>query len=257
MTTQLLQEAVTVARFSHPKIVMVYDVRETPELAFIAMEYVDGINLADYLDDRRKLVVEGVAALGIGIAAGLGAAHEHQIVHRDVKPGNVLLGLDGSIKVTDFGVAYLVSSLVREDGKLFGTPGFMAPEALLYEGYSGVSDLFSLGVILYQCLTGQRPFGGRTLHQRMMSTVTDEVVPLREILPEIPPAMEELILGLLERDREKRIGSAQEVVQRLSGLGLADRPWRPDLRQVKRVIGERFSSPRSLVVPRGELGGLR
>ncbi len=253
MISQLLAEAVTVARFTHPNIVAVYDVGETSELAFIAMEYVDGTSLADYLDERPRLVAAEAASLAAGVARGLAAAHERRIVHRDVKPGNVLLGIDGSIKVTDFGVAHLVSTLASEEGKLFGTPGYLAPEVLLQEGYSEASDLFSLGVILYQCLTGARPFDGETLHQRMMSTVTGEAAAPRELVPEIPEEMENLVLGLLVKDPGKRISSAREVAARLAELGGGDGAWKPDVRGVKRAIGERTSSPLSLAVLRREL----
>ncbi len=249
MISQLLEEAVTVARFIHPNIVMVYDLGETPELAFIAMEYVDGTSLADYLDERRALAAGEAATLLTGIARGLAAAHGHQVVHRDVKPGNVLLGVDGSVKVTDFGVAHLVSTLASEEGKLFGTPGYLAPEALLQEGYSEASDLFSLGVIAYQCLTGDRPFDGTTLHQRMMSTVTGEVVPPRELVPEIPRAMEELVLEMLEKDPRARPAGAAEVAARLENLATGEPPWQADVRGVRRVIGERTSSPHSLLMP--------
>ena len=124
---QLVQEAVTGARFSHPNVVAVYDVEESPEGAFIAMELVDGASLERVLLRRGRLSPREVIPLGAGIARGLAAAHQRDIVHRDIKPANVMLGHDGSIKVTDFGIADLVAAATRAEGLVFGTPGYLPP----------------------------------------------------------------------------------------------------------------------------------
>ena len=160
-----MREAVTAARFSHPNVVAVYDVEESPEGAYIAMELVEGISLERLLLQRGRLRPAEVIPLGAAIARGLAAAHARDIVHRDVKPANVMLGRDGSIKVTDFGIADLIAASVRADGLVFGTPGYLPPEALRGAGHNRAGDLFALGVVLYECLAGVKPFGGG--HRRL------------------------------------------------------------------------------------------
>ena len=229
MVSRLLEEAVTVARFSHPNIVAVYDVAEGDEAAFMAMEYIDGISLADYLEEHAVLEPESAIALGCAIAKGLAAAHEHQVVHHDVKPGNVLLGRNGSVKVTDFGVAQLITVLAREREKVFGTPGYLPPEALLNEGYDKTGDLFGLGVILYQAVTGEPAIRGRNIHQIMLNTVRTPVIPPRELVPTVPAALEDLIMDLLAKDPQLRPESADEVVRRLVEVLGEEPPWSPPI----------------------------
>ncbi|HSG40719.1 MAG TPA: protein kinase, partial [Thermoanaerobaculia bacterium] len=131
---QLVQEAVTAARFSHPNVVAIYDVAEAPEGAFIAMELVEGISLEQLLLRRGRLTVDEVLPLGAAMARGLAAAHDRDVVHRDMKPANVLLGKDGSIKVADFGISDLVAAAGQVRDRVFGTPGYLPPEALLGQG---------------------------------------------------------------------------------------------------------------------------
>jgi serine/threonine-protein kinase len=213
MISRLLDEAVTVARFSHPNIVAVYDVAHGSETAFMAMEYVDGISLADLLEGVGTLNVEQALALGYGIASGLAAAHEHRVVHHDVKPGNVLLGRQDSVKVTDFGVSQMITVLAKERDKVFGTPGYLPPEALLNEGYEETGDLFGLGAVLYQSLTGEPAIRGRNIHQIMLNTVRGPITPPHQIVPEIPRELEELVLRLLARAPTERPQSAAEVAR--------------------------------------------
>ena len=154
----LLAEAVAGAQIVHPNVVAIYDAQESGELAFVAMEYVHGVGLDRYLENRGQLSWREAAPLGLAIARALAAAHESRLVHRDIKPGNVLLGHDGSIKLADFGLAQFVSSRVEAPGKVFGTPGFLAPEALLGQPYDERCDLFALGVVLFRAVTGRYPF---------------------------------------------------------------------------------------------------
>ncbi|PYQ63894.1 MAG: hypothetical protein DMF53_08955 [Acidobacteria bacterium] len=176
---QLVREAVTAARFSHPNVVAVYDVAESPEGAYIAMELVEGISLERLLLQRGRLRPAEVIPLGAAVARGLAAAHTRDVVHRDVKPANVLLGRDGSIKVTDFGIADLIAATSRADGLVFGTPGYLPPEALRGGGHDRAGDLFALGVLLYECLAGVKPFGGIEVSDMVQSTLFGAMKPLR------------------------------------------------------------------------------
>ena len=214
----LLREAVTVARFSHPHIVAVHDVEDTPEAAFIAMELVDGSSLDRLLAGGQGLPSSQIATLGLAVARALEAAHGQGIVHRDVKPANVLLGRDGSIKVTDFGIADLVSSIGRA-GTVFGTPGYLAPEALRGEGQGAPGDLFALGVILYYCATGTHPFTAPSTAQVLRATLAHTARPPRALQAGLHPELEPLILGLLARSpAERQPGTARELAERLEAL---------------------------------------
>src|SRR5436305_11987807 len=158
----------------------------------MALELVDGGSLEHLLLRRGRLSPGEVAPLGAAIAHGLAAAHARDIVHRDVKPANVLLGRDGSIKVTDFGIADLIAATSRADGLVFGTPGYLPPEALRGSGHDRTGDLFALGVVLYECLAGVKPFGGFEVSDVVQGTLFGAMKPLRpRIQGDLP---EELVI---------------------------------------------------------------
>jgi hypothetical protein len=228
---QLLHEAVTVAKFSHPNIVAVYDVEDADETAYIAMEFVDGVSLDRYLTRGRGIAVDQAVLLGAGIARGLAAAHDHGIVHRDVKPGNVLLGRTGAIKVTDFGVAGPAPRPGEKTRVVFGTPGYMAPECVEARSQpTPLGDLFSLGVILYESLSGMPLFTGKNAQQTLMRTVAGGVMPLRRRRPDAPEGLETLIMGLLQTNPTRRHPqSGRDVAERLERMAAASSwRWRPD-----------------------------
>jgi len=158
---RLRHEAVTVAQFNHPNIVAVYDMGNTGSSAFIAMELVEGISLARYLVQSGRPSPDQFVPLAAGMARGLAAAHARGVIHRDVKPNNVLLGRDGGIKMSDFGVAAVISRAGADANRLYGTPGYVPPEALREEPYTQAGDLFGLGATLYQTLAGRQPASHR------------------------------------------------------------------------------------------------
>ena len=218
---QLVQEAVTAARFSHPNVVAVYDVAEAPEGAFIAMELVEGISLEQLLLRRARLSADEVLPLGAAMARGLAAAHDRDVVHRDMKPANVLLGKDGSIKVADFGISDLVAAASQTRDRVFGTPGYLPPEALQGQGQGKPGDLFALGVILYECLDGTRPFGGAEVADIMRTTLSGAVRPLASRSGDVPPELESIVRLLLERDPARRPAGAATVAADLERLAAA------------------------------------
>lgn len=224
---RLLEEASTTARINHPNIVSIYDADADPEIAYMAMEYVEGTTLSRLLKKHGPLPPEQTIALALEISRGLAAAHERRIVHHDVKPGNVLLGYDGSVKVSDFGIADLVHALIGPSDKIFGTVGYLPPETLDGGGFGETGDLFALGSVLYECLTGERAFGGTNLTLRIYRTMCQEVEPPSARAPGIPHALDELVLELLQKDPAVRLASAREVVRRLQAM--ADRELRWDL----------------------------
>ena len=218
LVERLLSEAVTVARFNHPNIVGVFDVEDHPEGAYVAMELVDGNSLEQVIWSRKRMPPGQVVLLGAAIARALAAAHQHGIVHRDIKPANVLLGLDGSIKVTDFGISELLSSLAPAEDVVFGTPGFVPPETLRGKGYDQAGDLFSMGAVLYTCLVGRPPFDGKSVKEVIRRTLFGVVERPGKLAADVPPELDELIMQLLDREQEKRPADAAEIAERLEDL---------------------------------------
>lgn len=223
----LRHEAVTIARLSHPNVVAVYDMGETPDSAFVAMELVDGPSLSGYLSQQGPMSWHQVIPLAVGIARGLALTHAREVIHRDMKPGNVLLGRDGGVKVSDFGLASVVSSIFEDSTELSGTPGYVPPEVLNQRSYTEKGDLFGLGAVLYESLAGAHPLAGETLRDTILNTLHGRIRPLRDRVTNLPMDLDELIADLLSIDPDLR-PSAPEVVARLeemiTGRGLV---WDP------------------------------
>jgi serine/threonine-protein kinase len=218
----LTREAVTVARLNHPNVVAVYDLEDAPETAFIAMELVDGMTLEALLGRRRRLTPDEAIPLGAAIARGLAAAHARDIVHRDVKPANVLLGKDGSIKVSDFGIAGFLAASAQEGDIVFGTPGYLPPESLRGGAHGKRGDLFSFGVVLYTCLAGTMPFGmGTEVADLLRATLFGPIRPLGKAVPGVPAELESLVGVLLEREEARRPSSAEAVAAELDRMAAA------------------------------------
>ncbi len=218
LITSLLEEAAISARFHHPNIVTVYDVADEGNAAFIAMELVDGTNLEKYLKSLGTLDPKDVIPLGSAIAHALAVAHQHGLVHHDVKPANVLLGHDKSIKVTDFGISELISAATRLDDVICGTPGYIAPECFLGEAYGPSADLFALGLILYESLVGKNPFHGRTLRETILNTATVDPEPFENFRPDVPAELSQLIFALIAKEPVDRPSEAAVVAEQLDAL---------------------------------------
>ncbi|MEL7060128.1 MAG: protein kinase [Acidobacteriota bacterium] len=217
----LRREAITIARLSHPNVVAVYDMGGGRNSAFVAMELVNGTSLGDLLNRRGPLPSSRVVPLALGIARGLASTHARQVIHRDVKPGNVLLGVEGEIKVTDFGLSYVVSSVLGQRmTELSGTPGYVPPEVLRQGPYTEAGDLFGLGATLYESLAGFHPFAGESLRDTILQTLSGEVRPLDESVVDLPDGLAEMVLELLAVDPEQR-PSAEVVARRLERMATA------------------------------------
>ena len=213
------REAQSAASLSHPNIVQVYDRGDTEEgSSYIAMEYVPGGTLKEKIVAKGPLGTPEAAALGAEVAEALGAAHERGMVHRDIKPQNVLLTDKGDAKVADFGIARAGSSVtISKTGSVMGTAGYMSPEQALGKPATPKSDLYSLGVVLYEALTGELPFTADNPIAVSMKHVNEPLRPPREIDPTIPEGMNALVTKLMAKDPEDRYASAEE---------LADDLWR-------------------------------
>ncbi|WP_328495389.1 protein kinase [Streptomyces sp. NBC_00414] len=212
-------EAQTAARLSHPYVVAVFDFGAWDNRFYLVMELVEGRSLAQELTASGTLGVERVATIAAQAAAGLAAAHREGIVHRDIKPGNLLADAQGTVKIGDFGIARFVddpSSALTTAGQIVGTSLYLAPERALGRPASAASDVYSLGCVLYQLLTGRPPFQGEsatiTLHQH----IDMAPVPPRERGVQLPPAFENYLLGLLAKQPEDR-PTAHEVADWFAG----------------------------------------
>ena len=239
LVRRLVSEAAMVARFNHPHVVAVHDVQDAADAAYIVMEFVDGVSLQELLHRSARLGPEHAVPLLGALASALAAAHAANLVHRDVKPGNVLLGREGAIKLTDFGIASFVSSSLR--GGVFGTPGYLPPEALRGQAVDASCDLFALGAIAYRCLTGRAAFGEGSPGEILTNTVKGRVPPLRQASGEVPAELEAIVGGLLEPDPKKRIGDAGLLAGELARMS-ALWGWRWTMPAVSRAAAESAAS---------------
>ena len=216
---RLRREARAAAGLSHPNIVGVYDWGRQGERYFIVMEYVSGHSLAEIIAARGPLDPKAAAAIAFEVAAALAFAHRAGIVHRDVKPQNVLLSSDGHVKVTDFGIATMMgggpSLGLTETGTVVGTAAYLSPEQAQGETTDARSDLYSLGVVLYEMLAGYPPFRGDTPISVAYQHVQDPPVPLTEIADGVPQALETITMRLLAKDPDDRYGRAEDLRQHL------------------------------------------
>ncbi len=210
------QEAKAAGRLGHPNIVTIYDVGRTGDIAYIAMEYLHGRELRDVLNEKKILPVSQVLDIVIQVAQGLSYAHEHEIVHRDVKPSNVMIIRDGHVKITDFGIARMASAAVRtQTGMVLGSPKYMSPEQVLGKLTDQRSDIFSLGVMLYEMLTGQVPFIGENVNAIMYQTLNAIPAPPSNANPAVPEMLNYIVAKALAKDLDARYQNASELVNDL------------------------------------------
>ena len=229
----LRDEAAITSRIHQPNIVTVYDIEDRGSSAFIAMEYVEGVNLQKLLHVRGHLPPLEAIALGAGIAAGLATAHANFLVHHDIKPANILLGLGGEVKLTDFGVSQSISAASQRRDVICGTPGYLPPECFEGLDYTPASDLWAFGVVLWECVVGYNPFRGKTLRNTVSRTMTIETDSLIDLIPETPKAFSDLVDRLLDKDPHSRPSSGEDIAHELEALcqefGVT---WLPDLSDV-------------------------
>jgi hypothetical protein len=238
---QLDREAKILRDLAHPNVVLLLDVARTASgRPFLVLESVEGPSVHQLLAKKRVLGVDAALAIGCGVCAALEHVHERGVVHRDVKPSNVLLTTGGVVKLIDFGIAQRARTPTLSDtfgaegitpsGRIapeavkdaFGTPAYMSPEQILGDFVDGRSDLFSLGVVLYQMLSGSRPFeaetptkGGAADRSAAQRIRRDVPAPLRERAPHVPRSVERIVMRLLEKAPSERQASASDVLERL------------------------------------------
>jgi predicted Ser/Thr protein kinase len=215
---RLRREASAYAQLAHPNIVQLHELVVEDDFAFIAMELIEGPSLKQHILMRGPLSVEETASIGAQIAAALDAAHRHGVIHRDIKPQNVLLAPGGQVKVVDFGLARLHSlSGLTATRTTIGTPEYMAPEQIQAQPVDPRADLYSLGIVLYECLAGRPPYGGNDIFAVFQQHLTGVVRPLAELRKDVPAWLETLVLTCMRRRKEDRVHSASAVIEALAG----------------------------------------
>jgi len=216
---RFVREGEALRRLNHPNIVKVLDTFEEDGNYYIVMEYVSGGSLRDLLTDRPQMPIDDVLQIGLELADALSRAHHLRILHRDIKPANVLIAEDGTPRLTDFGIARLDDhSHLTETGALMGTFSYMSPEACQSNPVDTPADMWAFGVMLYEMLTGVRPFDGDQLPGTIFNILNNEPQSIRSVRPDIPQSLATLIHQLLEKDPSKRLSSARLVGAQLEAI---------------------------------------
>jgi eukaryotic-like serine/threonine-protein kinase len=232
---RFFREAETAGRLQHPNIVTIYDAGEEHDLAYIAMEFLKGKDLVDYCKDGNLLPMQRVVSIVERVASALAYAHKNSVVHRDIKPANVMYEHSSdTVKVTDFGIARITDSSKTKTGLVLGTPSFMSPEQIAGKKVDGRSDLYSLGVMLFQMLAGVLPFRGESMAELMYKIANEEAPDIRIIRAEIPAKLADVVAMSLSKRPETRYQDGDQfaadlraVMGELSGVASAPASARP------------------------------
>jgi serine/threonine-protein kinase len=223
---RLFREAQSAGRLSHPGIVTIYDIEEEDDLAYISMELVDGVTLESMIQAGETGDLTFVGRVLRLSAAALDYAHSRDIVHRDIKPANLMITRDGRVKITDFGIARISSSQLTQTGTVMGTPSYMSPEQVKGDPLDGRSDQFSLGVIAYEMLTGQKPFAGENLTSVMFKIVSETPIEPKDLNPKVPPLVQDSVLKALSKNPADRYPAcavfAAALNNQIEAAGLMD-----------------------------------
>jgi serine/threonine-protein kinase len=221
---RFLREARLSAALSHPNVVQVFDAGEDGGRPYIVMEHVEGDTLAGVLARRGRMPPDEAVALAAQACAGLQHAHDAGLVHRDVKPQNLLLRQDGTLKLVDFGIARAAEETrLTQVGTILGTAAYLSPEQAAGEEVTASADVYSLGAVLYELLTGRTPYTFETLAELAHRQSTEPIDPIAELAPEVPRALEDVVMRCLARNPSYRPSSAAELAQELRAALPGDR----------------------------------
>src|ERR1700688_3415658 len=208
-------EARAAGLLTHPNIVVVFDAGEEEGLFYITMEYVEGRSLQSMIDAHQPFPVSRVMKLMEQVCSALDFAHQHNVVHRDIKPANLMLTSDDVVKITDFGTAKILQFGTAQTAHVMGTPSYMSPEQVKGKPVDGRSDIFSLGVILYELMTGEKPFPGQNITTVIYKIINEEPIPPRSLDSSIHPGLSAVISRALAKDPAARYQSCHELLSAL------------------------------------------
>ena len=238
---RFLQEARAAARVSHPTIITVYEMGREGDVAFIAMELLEGMDLRELIRNA-SLKPSQALAIAASVAEGLAVAHSQGVVHRDVKPGNIMVLPDGRVKIMDFGIARLREPAVKtQTGLLLGSPQYMSPEQIVGQPFDHRADIFSLGLVLYEMLTGVRPFAGEDLGDLTFKLANLAATPPSHLARGLPPVVDLIVARALKKKPEERYATASAMAEDL---------WAA-IPQVKALETDSLERPHASTVPEG------
>ena len=215
---RFLHEAQAAASLQHPNVVCIYDLGDFNGHLFIAMEFIQGVDLEKLMETGEPLALQARLDIIIDVLTGLSFAHKRGIIHRDIKPANIRVTEDGRAKIMDFGVAHLSSSSMTSTGSFLGTPSYMAPEQITEGKTSPATDIFAVGGVLYQLLTQMRPFEAPTLQNLFFRIITETPKPVSELVPGLPPALDRIVAKAMAKEPSDRYASALEMANELSNV---------------------------------------
>lgn len=215
---RFMREAQAAGSLQHPNVVTIYDFGEFEGHLFIAMEYVDGIDLEEMIEKHVPMTLDQRLGIAIDVLVGLSYAHKRGVVHRDIKPANVRVTEDGRAKIMDFGVAHLESAKMTATGVMVGTPNYMAPEQVTGQKVTPATDIFSVGAVLYELLAHRKAFGADSLHNVLFKVMSEDPPPLAIVAPELPPGFDPIVRRALAKEAADRYQSAQEMANELTAL---------------------------------------
>ncbi len=244
---RFIAEARVMGRLDHRNIVRVYNVDEDQGTAYIAMEFVEGDPLSALMRSRR-FKPEEIVEIGVSIASTLGYAHQKGIVHRDIKPSNILIRPDNVLKITDFGIAHIQDAAAIEktlDGEILGTPAYMSPEQVVSRQVDGRSDLFSLGIILYELCAHAKPFKGENMAAIFHAITHAEPVEITQLNPAIPGKLSKIIMKCLRKKKEERFETGEALAAALKSCLSALQPvthGRPKMQKKRELIAYSLAS---------------
>ncbi|MBE9536528.1 MAG: CHASE2 domain-containing protein [Proteobacteria bacterium] len=216
---RFFREAEAAGKLSHPNIVTIYDVGEDSGIAYLAMEFLEGCDLEQHLRKKRNMSIKEKISVVSAVANALDYAHRNGVVHRDIKPANIMILKDETVKVTDFGIARVMTSSKTQTGMILGTPSYMSPEQISGKKVDGRSDLFSLGIVFYELITGERPFKGDSFTNLMYNIANTTYTPAKELMPDTPEQLISIIEKMLAKGVTKRYQSGVKLAKDLEKAG--------------------------------------
>jgi serine/threonine-protein kinase len=244
---RFLREAQAAGSLQHPNVITIYDFGEVDGHLYIAMEFVEGQDVAELLAHQVPLSTVAKLDIAIGVLQGLAFAHKRGIIHRDIKPANIRVDAEGNARIMDFGVAHLASSNMTRTGVMIGTPSYMAPEQITSGAVGPQSDIFSVGAVLYELLTGTNPFAGGSLQAVMYRVLSESPAPLDSAAPGLPANLNRLVMRALAKEPAQRYASAMDMANDLLGVRatLDARPSAPGTLSLRATIDSALDERRT------------
>ena len=239
---RFMREAQAAGSLQHPNVVTIFDFGEFEGHLYIAMEFVAGVDLEIMIGERRVPALQDKLGIIVDVLMGLSYAHKHGVVHRDIKPANIRIAEDGRAKIMDFGIAHLDSAKMTKTGMMMGTPNYMAPEQVTGDKITAATDIFSVGAVLYELLTGNKAFAAETLHSVLYKVVSEEPPPLAGVAPQLPKELSDVVRKALVKDPAMRYQNALEMANDLNAIRthLADATLEPTSISMSATLARQF-----------------